>query len=76
MSLATRLEEEGALFDDPKNPPRVVPDDPNDDYLVALALETEAEFLVTRDRHFSKVRVEGLVILNPRQFLNRLSSST
>lgn len=70
--FARRLSEEGMLFEDPADPPRVVPDDPNDDYLVALALEAEADALVTRDRHFDKVRVEGLRIVAARQMLRRL----
>lgn len=56
---------------DPRNPPRVVPDDPNDDYLVALARDTG--ILVTRDRHFEQVAVEGLRILGPRDALNLLA---
>ena len=71
-SFATRLLEEGLVFEDPAEPPRVVPDDPNDDYLVALALGAGADALVTRDRHFEKVRVRGLPIIGARQLLRRL----
>jgi hypothetical protein len=68
-----RLREEAVSFDDPvdpprvvpDDPPRVVPDDPNDDYLIALALSSGAEFLVTRDRHFDNVRVQGVKIRTP-----------
>ena len=45
------------------------PDDPKDDYLVALAQSGGAGILVTRDRHFEKVDVEGLRIINPGQAL-------
>ncbi|MBA2524412.1 MAG: putative toxin-antitoxin system toxin component, PIN family [Pyrinomonadaceae bacterium] len=72
--FAQRLFEEGVSFDDPLDPPRVVPHDPNDDYLVALALTAEAEFLVTRDRHFEQVRIRGLPIVSPRQMIRRLRS--
>jgi predicted nucleic acid-binding protein len=58
--FAQGLLEEGVLFDYPRDPPRVVPDDPNDDYLVALALAAQADFLVNRDRHFEQVRHRGL----------------
>ena len=46
--------------------------DPKDDYLVALALETG--LLVTRDRHFDKVAVEGLRILTPGEAIHLLDS--
>lgn len=38
--FARKLTEEGLMLDDPKDPLRVVPDDPKDDYLVALAIES------------------------------------
>ncbi|MBA2274771.1 MAG: putative toxin-antitoxin system toxin component, PIN family [Actinobacteria bacterium] len=72
--FAQRLFEEGVQFDDPRDPPRLVPDDPNDDYLVALVLTAKAEFLVTRDRHFEQVRIRGLRIVSPRQMIRRLRS--
>ena len=60
------------LAADPVDPPRVVPDDPNDDYLAALALASDAEALVTRDQHFEKVKIAGVDILTPGRFLRRL----
>ncbi len=73
--FARRLSEEGVLLDDPVEPPRLVPDDPMDDYLVALAVAAKAEALVTRDRHFDKVKVRGLPILGAGQMLRRLGPS-
>lgn len=67
-----RLADDGVLLEDPIDPPRVVPDDPNDDYLVALAKSSAADALVTRDRHFAEVREAGLRILPPRAFIRRL----
>lgn len=67
-----RLSDEGISIADPTDAPRVVPDDPNDDYLVALAVASEADALVTRDRHFAKVRVARLPILGPRELIRRL----
>lgn len=64
-AFARKLEEEGLMLDDPRNPPRVVPDDPNDDHVVALARESRSGILVSRDRHFEKVNVEGLSIEKP-----------
>ena len=60
------------MLDDPKDPLRVVPDDPKDDYLIALAIESGT--LVTRDRHFDKVTVEGVRIITPRDALALLNS--
>lgn len=71
-AFSRRLSEESLLVDDPADPPRIVPDDPKDDYLVALALATGSGFLVTRDRHFDKVQVSGLRIIGPRDALGLL----
>ncbi|MCA1841406.1 MAG: putative toxin-antitoxin system toxin component, PIN family [Actinomycetota bacterium] len=71
-ALAHRLSEEGLRSDDPRDPPGAVPDDPTDDYLIALTLSAEADFLVTRDRHFDKVRIEGLRIVSPGAMLRIL----
>lgn len=71
-SLTQRLVDEGVAFEDHVDPPRVVPADPHDDYLVALAIESGAEYLVTRDRHFDGVRVEGVRIIAPGLLLREL----
>lgn len=73
-AFSRKLSEEGMLVDDPENPPRVVPDDPKDDYLVSLTLATGSGLLVTRDRHFDKVDVPGLRIIGPRDALALLDS--
>lgn len=71
-ALADRLSQDGVPMRDPEDPPRVVPDDQTDDYLIALSLESKADFLVTRDRHFEKVRIKGITIINPSQMLRHL----
>ena len=68
--FAMKLSEEGIMTEDPEDPPRAVPDDPKDDYLVALAKATG--ILVTRDKHFDKVSVEGLQIVGPGPALEML----
>lgn len=73
-AFARRLEDEGVMRDDPQDPPRAVPDDPGDDYLVALALASEARTLVTRDRHFEKVSLAELRIVGPREALELLDA--
>lgn len=70
--FAARLAEEGLLFDNPENPARVVPDDPKDDYLIALALQTKADLLVSRDRHFEKADAGNLPIVTPGIMVRRL----
>lgn len=64
-AFVDRLRLEGIMFEDPVDPPRVVPDDRTDDYLVALAIESKADYLVTRDKHFEGVRIEGVRIAAP-----------
>lgn len=63
--LCKRLEEDAIWLSDPRDPPRIVPNDSDDDYLVALALEAKADVLVRRDRHFDGVAVPGLRIVFP-----------
>jgi predicted nucleic acid-binding protein len=70
-----RLRKDGVGFDDPVDPPRVVPSDPNDDYLIALALESGADALITRDQHFDDVSVSGLRIIAPGRFLRHFRES-
>lgn len=71
-AFARKLTEESLMSEDPKDPPRVVPDDPKDDYLVPLAMESG--ILVTRDRHFDKVALHGVRIITPRDALALLDS--
>lgn len=47
--------------------------DPRDEYLVALARETNAEVLVSLDRDLLDAVVEGVLTLEPAQFLERFS---
>jgi len=70
--LCRRIQQESIWRLDPVQPPRTVPDDPGDDYLPALALESGAEALVTRDRHFDGVSVAGVRILWPGVILDQI----
>ena len=48
---------------------RIVPEDPKDDYLVALAREAEADYLVSGDPHLTSLGGEvGVQVLTPRTF--------
>ena len=52
---------------------RAVPDDPDDDHLLATAIEGRAAFLVTGDGHVLALReYEGVRIVTPAEFLKIL----
>ena len=67
-----RVEQESIWLPDPVGPPRLVPADAGDDYLIQLAKGGDADTLVTRDHHFDGVRGPGLEILPPRAIVHRL----
>lgn len=49
-------------------------DDPDDEVFVEVAVAAQAAYLVTGNlKHFRPVRLPGLEILSPRDFLDRLS---
>lgn len=49
--------------------------DPKDEYLVALAVASGADALVSVDRDLLETSVENLLILNPAAFLEHLAST-
>jgi uncharacterized protein len=67
MSVGVHVEIDG-------EPERVVPDDPKDDYLVALAIESGADYLVSGDPHLvgPSLRQGAVPVLTPRQFSDLL----
>lgn len=69
-----RIEEESIWLPDPIDPPRIVPADRGDDYLIQLAKDGGADILVTRDRHFNGIAVPGLEIVPPRVIVPRLGA--
>ncbi len=51
----------------------VVKDDPDDDLFVAVALEGDAEYIISGDPHLLQLKVvQGIRIVTPRQFLAHL----
>ena len=70
--LVGRLQQESIWVRDPVEPPRVVPKDAGDGYLVALAVGNDADALVRRDRHFDGLSAVGLRILYPGEFLKEV----
>lgn len=62
------LREKGIFFED-VGTDRLVPDDPKDDYLVALAHASVADYLVSGDSHLTEAKSKvPVVVLTPRQF--------
>ena len=73
-AVADELKSQGVMFADSVAPPRVVPGDSHDDYVIALAVAADGHLLVTRDKHFAEVdrNVCAVEIISPEQFLGRL----
>ena len=63
------LATDAIIVADPPDPPSVSPD-PDDDYLIALALAAGADYLVSGDRHLLELTEPDPPILTPRQFLD------
>lgn len=74
VALTEELATDGMLIDDPVDSARYVPADPDDDYLVALALAAGAGCLVTRDSHLEGVKVPGLRIVTPGRLIRELKA--
>ncbi len=70
-SLVNALAAGGVGFDDPAEPPSVTAD-PDDDYLVALAVASGADALVSGDRHLTSLRDPPVPVLAPRALVDRL----
>jgi putative PIN family toxin of toxin-antitoxin system len=84
--LAAKLAEQGttadaltALYRDftvavsPLSVPRAVPDDPDDDHVIACALAAKADVIVSGDRHLLNLReYQGVRIMIPAQVMQLL----
>lgn len=52
---------------------RIVPDDPDDDIVIACAVEGKAGYIVTGDPHLLNLdEYSGIRILNPREFVTQV----
>jgi putative PIN family toxin of toxin-antitoxin system len=52
---------------------RVVVNDPDDDFLIACAIEGNAQFIVSGDEHLLELRqYREIVILSPRDFVEQI----
>ena len=68
------LRDHGTLAKDPADPPPVRSPDPDDDYLLALAI-SERAFLVTGDQHLLGLH-DDLPILTPAEFVKDLDQDS
>ncbi len=69
-SFANWVRDHGTVVEDPAIPPPVTCRDPDDDYLLALAVDRHA-YLITGDQDLL-VLSDNLPILTPAQFATRL----
>ena len=61
----------------PDHPPVAnwIPEDPDDNWVVQCAITAQAQHIISGDKHLRGLGVvEGIIILNPRQFLEKLDS--
>jgi len=65
---------EALVVTDPDEPPAVTPD-PDDDYLVALAVAAGADVIVSGDAHLTELENPPTPVVTPRQFVDRLDRS-
>lgn len=57
----------------PASVPRVVPDDSDDDQVIAAAVSARADLIVSGDRHLLAIAsYDGISIVNPAQALERI----
>jgi uncharacterized protein len=68
------LQHNATIQADPPNVERLT-EDPDDDYLAALAAETEADFLVSGDHALQRWSSEVVTVVSPREFLEQLEES-
>ena len=73
IAFTNWIRDHGTLAEDPEGPPPVGSRDPDDDYLLALAIDRRA-YLVTGDQDLL-VLSDDLPILTPAQFATTLRQS-
>lgn len=62
-----------AIVVSPVDVPRVVPDDPDDDIVIACAVTGKAEYIVSRDRHLLRLGShQGIPIISTEVFARML----
>ncbi len=69
--LVELLHREATLRTDPPDAERLT-EDPDDDYLAALAEEAAIDYLVTGDHALQRWRSDAVKVVSPREFLEQL----
>jgi putative PIN family toxin of toxin-antitoxin system len=67
------IAQDAVIVTDPPALPGLTPD-PDDDYLIALARATQADYVVSGDRHLLDLSDPVPPVLTPRQFLDLLDA--
>lgn len=68
-----RLIERYAFIVEPNIRLDIVKDDPDDNKILECAIASEAEFIITGDKHLLNIlNYEGITILSPSDFLKRI----
>ncbi|HRQ40268.1 MAG TPA: putative toxin-antitoxin system toxin component, PIN family [Chloroflexota bacterium] len=77
IKLVTLLEQDALVVPGTANVSGVIPADPDDEMILACALDGQADFIASGDRHLLELReYQGIPIITAREFLNRLSENT
>jgi len=74
LGYAALLARRGIVVNDPIERERVTAD-PKDDYLVDLAHAAGARFLVSGDAHLTELKIAGILVLTPGEFLDMLRTA-
>ncbi|MBU3964820.1 putative toxin-antitoxin system toxin component, PIN family [Patescibacteria group bacterium] len=60
------------IFSSSEKPLKIIKDDPSDNIILDCALNSEADFIISGDKHLLKLKsFQNIPVLTPRQFLNR-----
>lgn len=71
--LVTLLEQDALVVPGVADATGAIPDDPQDEMILACAIEGMADLIVSGDRHLLDLgEYQGIQILTAREFLNRL----
>ncbi len=67
----------GAVLGPGEKTVEVIEEDPDDDYVLSAAIETEADYIISGDRHLLDVNIfRGIDILSPSEFTTLLKEET
>lgn len=77
IGIFITLIKEIAHIDESHSREKIVPDDPDDDKFFHLAIKTDAQYIVSRDRHLLNMKeFRGIKVMKPEVFLSALKRGT